>query len=109
MYKYEGYKAGPITFVKFMTKEELLNFVTDVHNFKMRTLDGRTLESKRTYVSSYQNGKYFPARNLKICKLDCLDVLIEGAGYVRYSGYLGSGPNRELLYLFKHYGFEVEL
>lgn len=49
-----------------MTKEELLKFVTDVHNFKMRTLDGRTLESKRTYIDSYQNSKYFPASNLKL-------------------------------------------
>lgn len=105
---YEEIKSGPITFIKFMTKEELLEFITDVHNFKMRTLDGRTLESKRTYKDSYQS-KYLNAANLKLGKLDCLDVLISGAGYVRYNGYLNGGPNRELVYLFKHYGFEVEL
>lgn len=103
----ENYKSGAITFVKFMTKEELIKFITDVHNFKIKTKDGRTLISKRTYVNGYQ-GNFDPC-NLKLGSLDCLDVLIVGYGYVRYNGYLGNGPNRELIYLFKHYGFEVEL
>lgn len=98
---------GPITFVKFMTKEELIKFVTDVHNFKMRTNDGRILTSKRTYTTGYQ--ACMDASNIKIKSLDCLDVLISGSGYVRYRGWLGHGYNKELLYLFKHYGFEVEL
>lgn len=103
----ENYKSGPITFVNFMTKEELLEFITDVHNFRMRTIDGRILTSKRTYVKGYQPG--FDASNIKLGSLDYLDVLISGAGYVRYTGWLGGGSNRELIYLFKHYGFEVEL
>lgn len=101
------YKTGQITFIKFMTKEELIKFITDVHNFKMKTTDGKTLVSKRTYVESYQGG--FDPCNIKLKSLDCLDVLISGSGYVRYYGHNGSGPNDELIYLFKHYGFEVEL
>lgn len=104
----DKYKTGSITFIKFMTKEELISFITDVHNFKIKTKDGRVLKSHRTYVKSYQG--FFDPVNIKLCSLDYLDVLMEGSGYVRYHGYIdGRGPNRELVHLFKHYGFEVEL
>ena len=92
-----------ITLVRFMTKEEFVDFITQIKNFRHPVLHRwhhgfKSCEA--SWSDPYNRAKYrFNMKNL-----DYADVLIVGEGYVRYHG-----ASEEVLEMLKvKYGFEEE-
>ena len=103
------------TYVKYMEKEELIDMLSQIHRFEMVTQDGRRLVTdNRVEKASYAEYPGFTvtyrATAFKLSAFDYEDVLIQGAGYVRYNTWAyGAGESRQGVILRERYGFEREL
>ena len=107
---------GSVTYVKFMTREELINMLTEIHRFDMIPRDGRRLtidkrasENRPTYENYKTVTICYRATAFKLNAFDYLDCLTSGEGYVRYNSYkYGKKDTRQGKILIERYGFKEE-
>lgn len=107
---------GSVTYVKFMTREELISMLTDIHRFSMITCDGKRLtidkrlsSNKPTYWEHETYQICFRATAFKLNAFDYLDCLVSGNGYVRYTSYqYGKNMSSQGKVLTERYGFVRE-
>ena len=107
---------GSVTYVKFMTREELINMLTEIHRFNMITRDGRKLtmdnrvSNSRPVYEDYKTGTIcYRATAFKLNAFDYLDCLTSGEGYVRYSSFkYGKKDSAQGKILIERYGFKEE-
>lgn len=105
-----------VTCIKYMTKEELINMLLEIHRFSMKSKEGKNkIIDKR--IDEFKP-EYITFSNVKICnratafKLDAFDMedcLKCGEGYVRYNsfGYYKRLPKQAEI-LIERYGFSIE-
>ena len=101
------------TYVKFMTKEELVKMLMEIHRFSIKTKDGKiiTLDNRKE-KAEYQNYRgiqicYRPPM-FKLTAFDYEDVLLYGEGYVRYNTFLMCNDSPQAIILREEYGFTRE-
>lgn len=106
---------GSVTYVKFMTREELINMLTEIHRFDMITRDGRKLtidkrvsDNRPTYKDFNTITICYRAPAFKLSAFDYLDCLISGEGYVRYNSFKYSKEDTPQGKILKRYGFKEE-
>lgn len=89
--------------IKFMTKEELVQMLVQIKNFR-NPKTGKFHHCYKTY-EAHMNNKWNRAEyKFNLNNLDFVDVLIVGDGYVRYYGCCG-----EVLDMMKYrFGFTEE-
>jgi hypothetical protein len=68
-----------VTLIKFMTKEELIKMMSSIKNFKY---NGRCIKPYGHY--NEPNWVTRAKHTFKISRVDYVDVLLVGEGYVRY-------------------------
>lgn len=102
-------------YVKFMTREELISMLTEIHRFSIITKEGKTLTvDKRVDKPVYEKMPSgvticWHATAFKLSAFDYEDVLITGEGYVRYSTFqYGKKENAQGTILRERYGFTRE-
>lgn len=69
--------------IKFMTKEELVNILVQIRNFK-NPRTGKFLKKYKTVEEHWANKWNLAEYKFNMKNLDFVDVLICGEGYVRY-------------------------
>lgn len=87
-------KKCSTSLVKFMTKEELVNMLVQIKNFRNPV----TLKYHHPYKTIEENwaNKWKRAEyNFNMKNLDFVDVLVAGEGYVRYYG--GNDLTKDML------------
>lgn len=104
-----------VTYVKFMTREELVKMLTEIHRFSIKDTEGKTVTvDNRLYRPTYEKFNdvtiCWHATAFKLSAFDMNDVLVSGEGYVRYNSY-SYGNKKETpqgVILINKYGFERE-
>ena len=105
-----------VTYVKFMTREELIDMLKEIRTFSMLTKDGRRLvldekidEQKPTYTDYDGTRICWHATAFKLNAFDYLDCIMAGEGYVRYSTWqYGKKETHQGIILRNRYGFSRE-
>lgn len=103
-----------VTYVKFMTREDLVKMLTEIHRFSIVDKEGKIVT-----VDKRENGpKYEKFNDITICwhapafklnAFDYEDCLISGEGYVRYNTYAYSNSETaQGKILEQRYGFQRE-
>ena len=91
------------TMIKFMKKEELVNMLVQIKNFK-NPRTGKFHHKFQTQRGHITNKWNLAEYRFNMKNLDFVDVLVCGEGYVRYYGW-----SSEVLEMLKErFGFEEE-
>ena len=93
-----------ITLIKFMTKEELVNMLVQIKNFRHPTLHKRC-HGYKTGDGAFKDKWRVAKHKFNMNNLDYVDALVfEDGGYVRYD----SAVDEVLDMLKEKFGFEEE-
>lgn len=102
------------TYIKFMTREDLVKMLTEIHRFSIKDETGKTITmDNRIDRPKYENFDgitiCWHAAAFKLSAFDMEDVLISGEGYVRYSSFAYSKDDTPQGKILMHrYGFQRE-
>lgn len=102
------------TYIKFMSREDFVKMITEIHRFTMINSDGKLLTcDNRVERPVYENYHgitiCWHATAFKLSAFDYNDVLVRGEGYIRYNTWqYGKKESAQGIILREKYGFTRE-